>query len=197
METTGKWTVWIGHHYFEHRFSIANFNYANFNPNFIEQRVLASQDFILWAVLSIPLKGLVWVTGFVILAKGDNKLFITVEVITNLILLGLNLLFYKLYGLSGLGISIIISYFIFTVIIIAVLKAKYQFNFSKEVIVLTLKGLVALSLCLTSIKFLGYPNAYFAEAVIVVITISYSLYELNKRVNLKGILLYVKDKIKR
>lgn len=163
----------------------------------LSKEFLASQDFILWAVLAIPLKGLVWVTGFVILAKGDNKLFITVEVITNLILLGLNLLFYKLYGLSGLGISIIISYFIFTLIIIAVLKAKYQFNFSNDVIVLTLKGLVALSLCLTSIKFLGYPNAYYAEAVIVVITISYSLYELNKRVNLKGILLYVKDKIKR
>nr|WP_255702258.1 polysaccharide biosynthesis C-terminal domain-containing protein [Flavobacterium sp. WG47] len=158
---------------------------------------MASQDFILWAVLSIPLKGLVWVTGFVILAKGHNKLFLTVEVITNVILLSLNLLFYSLYGLNGLGISIIISYFIFTIIMIAVLKSKYDFNFSTDVITLTLKGLAALSLCLACIKFLGYPNAYYAQAVIVLITISYSLYELNKRVNLKGILLYVKDKIKK
>ncbi len=163
----------------------------------LSKEFMASQDFILWAVLSIPLKGLVWVTGFVILAKGHNKLFLTVEVVTNIILLGLNIAFYHFYGLNGLGISIIISYFIFTLIMIAVLKSKYQFDFSKEVIMLTLKGLTALSLCLASIKYLGFPKAYYIEAVIVLATISYSLYELNKRVNLKGILLYVKDKIKK
>lgn len=163
----------------------------------LSEEFLASQDFILWAVLSIPLKGLVWVTGFVMLAKGNNKLFIVVEVITNIILLGLNLLCYNFYGLTGLGISMIISYFIFAIIMVAVLKSKYNFNFSNDVIMLTLKGLLALSLCLGSIFYLGYPKAYFAQAVIVVITISYSLYELNKRVNLKGILVYVKDKFKR
>lgn len=163
----------------------------------LSKEFMASQDFILWAVLSIPLKGLVWVTGFVILAKGHNKLFLIVEVVTNVILLALNLVFYHFYGLNGLGISIIISYFIFTIIMVAVLKSKYGFNFSSDVVMLTLKGMIALSLCLASIKFLGFPNAYYVEAVIVLITISYSLYELNKRVNLKGILLYVKDKIKR
>jgi O-antigen/teichoic acid export membrane protein len=163
----------------------------------LSKEFLASQDFILWAVLSIPLKGLVWVTGFVMLAKGHNRLFLIVEVVTSIILLGLNLLFYHFYGLSGLGISIIVSYFIFTIIMMAALKAKYAFDFSNDVIILTLKGLFALSLCLASIKYLGYPNAYYAEAVIVLITISYSLYELNKRVNLKGILIYIKDKIKR
>jgi O-antigen/teichoic acid export membrane protein len=163
----------------------------------LSKEFLASQDFIFWAVLSIPLKGLVWVTGFVILAHGHNKLFIIYEVITGIILLGLNLIFYKFYGLAGLGISIIISYFIFTVMIIGILKAKYSFTFSNEVIALTFKSLFALSLCLASIKYLGYPNAYYAEAVIVIATISYSLYELNKRVNLKGILVYVKDKFKR
>ena len=163
----------------------------------LSKEFLASQDFILWAVLSIPLKGLVWVTGFVILAQGDNKLFLKVEVITNVILLGLNLFFYKFYGLNGLGISIIVSFFISLIIMIAVLQSKYSFRFSKEVIGLTLKSLLSLSLCLACIKYLGFPNAYYAQAVIVLITISCSLYELNKRVNLKGILIYIKDKFKR
>ena len=163
----------------------------------LSKEFMASQDFILWAVLSIPLKGLVWVTGFVVLAKGDNKLFLIVEVVTNLILLGINLLFYKFYGLSGLGISIIVSYFISIIIMIAVLKSKYAFSFSKDVISLSLISLLSLSLCLVSIKCLDYPYAFYAEAVIVLITISYSLHELNKRVNLKGILVYIKDKFKR
>lgn len=163
----------------------------------LSKEFMASQDFILWAVLSIPLKGLVWVTGFVMLAKGDNKYFLVVELITNVILLGLNMFFYTYYGLNGLGISIIISYFLFTIIMMVVLKSRYSFDFSKDVILLTLKGLFALSLCLACIKYLGFPNAYYAEIVIVLITIAYSLYELNKRVNLKGILIYIKDKIKR
>ena len=80
---------------------------------------------------------------------------------------------------------------------ITVLKSKYNFKYSKEVIVLTLKIFLSLSLCLFFIKWLGYPNAYYAESVIVLLTITYSLFELNKRINLKGILINVKTKLKR
>ena len=162
----------------------------------LSKEFLATQNFIFWAVFAIPLKGLVWVTGFVVLAKGDNKLFLTIEIIANLILLSFNLFFYKFYGITGLGISMIASYIIFIVIMITVLKSKYDFQFSNEVIGLTLKTLFSLTLCLICIKLLGYPNAYFAEAVIVVLTIIYSLFELNKRVNLKGILVYITAKTK-
>ncbi|WP_293872251.1 oligosaccharide flippase family protein [Flavobacterium sp.] len=163
----------------------------------LSKEFLVAKDFIFWSVLAIPMKGLVWVTSFVILAKGDNKLFIIVEVITNVILLIFNILFYKYYGINGLGISMLVSYFIFMVIIIAVLKSKYSFQFSKEVISLSLVSLASLSMCLICIKLLGYPNAYYAESIIVLLTIIFSLNELNKRVNLKGIILYIKDKLKR
>ena len=162
----------------------------------LSKEFLSAQDFIFWSVLAIPLKGLVWVTGFVVLAKGDNKLFLTIEIVANLILLGFNLLFYKFYGINGLGLSMIASYIIFIFIMIYVLKSKYSFQLSKEVFGLLFKGLISLSLCLIFIKWLGYPNAYFAEAVIVLGTIAYSLFELNKRINLKGILSSLKSKIK-
>lgn len=162
----------------------------------LSKEFLMAKEFIFWSVLAIPLKGLVWVTGFVLLAKGDTKLFLIVEIVTNLILLGLNLFFYKFYGINGLGISMLVSYFIFIIIMIAVLKSKYDFDFSKEVISLLMIALTSLSLCLISIKWLGYPNAYYAEVIIVLLTISYSLHELNKRVNLKGIVLYIKTKLK-
>ena len=162
----------------------------------LSKEFLGSQEFIFWAVLAIPLKGLVWVTGYVILAKGDNKLFLSIEIIANLILLMFNLFFYKTYGLSGIGISMIASYIIFIGIMITVLKSKYGFTFSKEVIGLSLQVIFSLSLCLICIKWLGYPNAYFAEAVIVLVTITYSLFELNKRINLKGMLVYLKSKTK-
>jgi hypothetical protein len=42
---------------------------------------------------------------------------------------------------------------------------------------------------------LGYPNAYFVEALIVIATCTFSLYELNKRMNLKEIVVKLKSKI--
>jgi O-antigen/teichoic acid export membrane protein len=162
----------------------------------LSKEFLAAQDFIFWSVLAIPLKGLVWVVGFVVLAKGDNKLFITIEVIANLFVLGFNLFFYKYYGINGLGISMLVSFFFSIIMMLMVLKSKYSFVFSKEVFMLLSKSLLSLSLCLVSIKWLGYPNAYFVEAIIVILTIAYSLYELNKRMNLKEIALNIKSKLK-
>ncbi len=161
----------------------------------LSKEFLAAQDFIFWSVLAIPLKGLVWVVGFVVLAKGDNKLFLTIEVIANLFVLAFNLIFYKYYGINGLGISMLVSYFFSILMMLMVLKSKYSFTFSSEVYILLFIALLSLSLCLISIKWLGYPNAYFIEAFIVIVTISYSLYQLNKRMNLKEIVLNLKSKL--
>lgn len=161
----------------------------------LSKEFLGAQDFIFWAVLAIPLKGLTWVTGFVVLAKGHNRLFLIIEVIANLILLSFNLLFYKLFGITGLGFSMVASYIIFIIIMIAVLKSKYQFMFSKELVKLFFITLLSLILCLICIKTFGFPLAYYPLAAIVLLTITFSLFELNKRVNLKDLLVYVKAKI--
>jgi O-antigen/teichoic acid export membrane protein len=161
----------------------------------LSKEFIASQDFILWAVLAIPLKGLVWVLGFIILAKGNNRLFLIVEVISNVLVLIFNILFYKYYGLIGLGISLFISYSVSIVAILSVLKVKYAFQFNKSVFFLLIKGMLSLILCLISIYLLGYPKAYFVELLIVLITFSYCIYELNKRMNIKEILLNLKSKI--
>jgi O-antigen/teichoic acid export membrane protein len=153
----------------------------------LSKEFIAAQDFILWAVLAIPLKGLSWVTGYIILAKGDTKRFLVIEIITNLTLLAFNVLFYKYYGISGLGISMLVCNILFVTLLLSVLKIKYQFRFTKEVFSLFIKAMVTLSICLICIYWLGYPNAYFAEALVVIITLYYCVYELNKRMNLKEI----------
>jgi O-antigen/teichoic acid export membrane protein len=161
----------------------------------LSKEFLSAQDFILWAVLAIPLKGVTWVLGFIILAKGDNKLFLMVETFSNLLVLSINLLFYFYFGLTGLGISLMISYAIVTTLILAIIKSKYDFQFFKAVYVIFFISMISLSLCVASIYGLGYPNAYIVEALIVIATCTYSLYELNKRMNLKEIVAKFKSKI--
>lgn len=156
---------------------------------------LPAQNFIFWAVLAIPLKGLVWVLGFILLAKGDNKLFLTVEILANLLLLGFNLICYTYFGIDGLGISMLVSYLVFIVLMLIVLKSKYTFKFEKTVYKLLIQSIVSLVLCLVSIYTLGYPRAYIVESMIVLATLWIFYKELNQRINIQGILLQLKSKI--
>lgn len=163
----------------------------------LSKEFLGSQKFIMWAVLAIPLKGLVWVVGFIILAKGKNKLFLTVEIIANLIVLCFNLLFYHLYGLTGLGISLSISYLIVTVYMLIILKRKFDFQFFKSTYKLLTISLVSLSLCLLVTLTVEVPYLYLLQFIIALSAVSYYFFELNKRVNLKEAFLKIKSKFKK
>lgn len=160
----------------------------------LSKEFLASQNFIQFAVLAIPLKGLVWVVGYIILAKGNNKLFLTVEIIANLIVLGFNLLFYHFFGLTGLGISLILSYLISSFFMLFILKNKYGFQFNFGVYKLLSLSLVTLSLCLLSVHLLENPYMYIAEILIVLFVISYFMYEFNQRISIKSILEKFKNR---
>lgn len=160
----------------------------------LSKEFMASQNFIQFAVLAIPLKGLVWVMGYIILAKGNSKLFLIVEIIANLIVLGFNLLFYYLYGLTGLGISLSLSYFIVTVMAIIILHKKYEFSFESSIYKLLLFSLGSLILCLIAIFYLPNPYRILVQILIVLIVLIFYFFELNKRMNLKEAFLKIKNK---
>ncbi|MGV3697901.1 oligosaccharide flippase family protein [Flavobacterium sp.] len=163
----------------------------------LSKEFIGSQKFIMWAVLAIPLKGLVWVVGFVILAKAKNKLFLIVEIIANLVVLCFNLLFYHLYGLTGLGISLSISYSISSVFMLIILKRKFDFQFSNSVYKLLFISLLSLSLCLIAMMTITAPYLYFLQLLIALTTVSYYVFELNKRINFKEALVKAKGKLKK
>ena len=163
----------------------------------LSKEFLASQNFIMWAVLAIPLKGIVWVVGYIILAKGRNKLFLTVEIFANVIVLCFNLLFYHFFGLTGLGISLSISYFIVTIYMLVILQRNFEFQFSKPTYKLLFTSLLSLSLCLLFVFTIAKPYLYILQIVVALVTISYYFFELNKRINLIDAFLNIKGKLKK
>ena len=160
----------------------------------LSKEFMASQNFIQFAVLAIPLKGLVWVLGYIILAKGNNKLFLTAEIIANLIVLGFNMLLYHFYGLTGLGLSLSLSYLISILFMLLILKKKYDFRFTFGVFKLLLISLLSLIMCLLAIHFLEKPYVYVAEILIVLATIWFFGYEFNKRISFKSIIEKFKNR---
>jgi O-antigen/teichoic acid export membrane protein len=158
----------------------------------LSKEFLASQNFIQFAALAIPLKGLVWVIGYVFLAKGNNKLFLTVEIVANLIVLGFNILFSHLYGLTGLGLSLCFSYIISCSFMLIILKRKYQFKFELDVFKFLFISMISLSVCLGSIHYLDTLYSYITQISIVLITVTFFIYEFNKKISLKSILQKIK-----
>jgi O-antigen/teichoic acid export membrane protein len=154
----------------------------------LSKEFIASQSFIQLAVLAIPLKGLVWVVGYIFLAKGNNKLFLTVEIIANLIVLGFNILFYHLYGLTGLGLSLCLSYIISCSFMLIILKKKHQFKFELDVFKFLFISMISLFVCLASIHCLEKTYSIIAQISIVFITVAFFIFEFNKKIPLKSIL---------
>ena len=145
-------------------------------------------DFLTWAVLGLLLKGVVWVMGFVLIAKGDNKLFLGTETIGSIYTLGLNVLFYHFYGLKGLGISMFLSYLVSVIMMSIVLKLKYDFQFTKNFMGIVILFFILLIAALWGILQLGFPYAYFTGSLVTLLSIGFAIFGLNRRLDLLGLL---------
>lgn len=153
---------------------------------------LAVNVMIYWAFLGMFFKVPAWVVGFIFIAKGKSKLFFWSELISNLYLLGLNLLGYYYGGLTGLGLSFLIAYILYLIQVYWIAKVKYGFGFHRGCI--TLFGLqFALALvCFALLHWVTAPWIYIIGVPIILISVWYSFKELDKRLNLKEILKNLK-----
>ncbi len=147
---------------------------------------------IYWAFLGMFFKVPAWVVGFIFIAKGKSKLFFWSELVSNLYLLGLNLLGYYYWGLTGLGFSFLIAYMVYLIQVYWIASVKYDFRFHREFVkIFALQFALAL-VCFALIKFITTPWMYIIGVLIILISVWYSFKELDKRLGLKEILKNLK-----
>lgn len=149
---------------------------------------------IYWAALGMFFKAASWSIAFIFLAKGSGKLFFWNELITNIYLLGFNLIGYHFWGLTGLGISFAISYFLYLIQVYVVSKIKFEFGFDREFIKIFVIQFSLAILGFISINYLDQVSAYIAGALLIGLSGAYSLNELEKRMGLVSILMKLKNK---
>ena len=87
--------------------------------------------FISWGMIGTVLRTLSWCLAFTILAKGDGKTYLWTEVASAVINLVLNIVFYRWWGLTGLGIAFLVSYLLYTVIVAVVYFKMYHLSVSR------------------------------------------------------------------
>jgi O-antigen/teichoic acid export membrane protein len=156
--------------------------------------ILYSRDFlgmvnmIYWATLGVFFKAISWSIGFVFLAKSSSKVFFWNELISNVYMLGLNILGYHFFGLTGLGISFLAGYFLHFLQLYFVSNRLYNFFLERKLIVIFCFQFLAAIFCFITTFYLEEKLAYLVNFLIIVVSISYSWRELNNRIGIKQII---------
>ncbi|WP_335974254.1 O-antigen translocase [Gaetbulibacter jejuensis] len=155
-------------------------------------KVLYSKEFLViegmitWGMMATLFQAISWSLGYVILAKGDSKLFITTSIVFNALFLAFNISGYYLGGLKGLGIAYLLYYVLHFFLLILLTKKNYRinlkFNFFKLFMLCCIHCLFTFF-----VSILVYDNIIrnFLMIIIIISSCLISLKELNKKVDLK------------
>lgn len=148
-------------------------------------KFLAIDEMINYAALGTLFKAASWSIAFIFLAKGTALLYFWNELITNIYLLGFNVIGYYFGGLTGLGISFLTAYFIYLLQVYFVSKIRFEFNFTSELFKIFGVQLFLAVIAFMLIKFIGGVYAYLFGSLVIIVSAIYSFYELDKRIGIK------------
>lgn len=150
---------------------------------------------ILYASLGLLFKAITWAIGFIFLAKRESKVFFVSEVISNAFLLLLSILGYKYFGLTGLGMSFLMSYIfsLFQVYLIA--KVKYGFTFSNSFLKIFIVQLLLAISCFLVVKLFEGFFSYIYGSLFIISSSYFTFRELDKRLDISDILSSLKNKL--
>ncbi|MDG1328173.1 MAG: O-antigen translocase [Flavobacteriaceae bacterium] len=143
---------------------------------------------VTWGILGMIFKAVSWSMGYMIIAKGDSKVFIKTAIGFNAILLLINIVGYHYGGLEGIGISFFIYYIIHFVTIRIITYYRYDFYFEKGFYKIFTFTVI---MCFLAFSITFIPSSilkYSLMSLIIVVSCWYSHKELDKKIGLKDYL---------
>ncbi len=143
---------------------------------------------VTWGILGMIFKAVSWSMGYMIIAKGDSKVFIKTAIGFNAILLLINIVGYHYGGLEGIGISFFIYYIIHFIAIRIITYYRYDFYFEKGFYKIFTFTVI---MCFLAFSITLIPSSilkYSLMSLIIVVSCWYSHKELDKKIGLKDYL---------
>ena len=143
---------------------------------------------VTWGILGMIFKAVSWSMGYMIIAKGDSKVFIKTAIGFNAILLLINIVGYHYGGLEGIGISFFIYYIIHFITIRIITYYRYDFYFEKGFYKIFTFTVI---MCFLAFSITFIPSSilkYSLMSLIIVVSCWYSHKELDKKIGLKDYL---------
>lgn len=82
--------------------------------------------FVTWAVIGTVFRAWSWCLAYVILAKSDGIVYLATELLSALVAIGLNILFYDRWGIAGLGYAYTVWYLFYLLEMLVVCRCRYR-----------------------------------------------------------------------
>jgi len=160
-------------------------------------KVLYSSKFLViismvcFGIIGMLFRAVSFSMGYILIAKGDSVMFTKTAIGFNVLSFVLNVVGYYFYGLKGLGISFLV-YSIFHFFALKVItKKSYNFYLDKKI---RFTFSICFLLCIASF-FVRYIELTILRSLLMgllcIIAIAYFLYEINREINLKEIVIAV------
>lgn len=134
---------------------------------------MAMIPFISWAVLSCVFKASSWCMAYVMLARGDGKIYLITEASDACFGLLLCIGAYSYIGLEGVGIAYILWYLLYTVIVGCVFRFRYKMRLRPSVVFLALLAFALGMASLFSMDRLPMPWNYILPACIALASLPF------------------------
>lgn len=154
-------------------------------------RVVFTTEFIAiipmacFGILAMLFRAVSWSMGYILIAKGDSKMFLKTAIGFNAVSLLFNVLGYYFYGLEGLGFSFLVYYMVHFFGLKIITKKRYGFYFDRDFYQIYL---ICILMCLATFFFRYIPNPilkYSLMLIMVVLSIIFVLFQMNKKMALK------------
>lgn len=151
------------------------------------------EGMLYWAMAGTLVKAMAWSLSYSLLAKTSAKVFFINEVIAIIISFTCNMFGYIFFGLTGFGISVVVTYLLYFIQLLLVTHHFFEFKFGKKLWqlfahlnVMVLSALL-LKVLLTEI------GGYIVGSLLLLLTGLYSLYLLDRKLGIrKSITIKVK-----
>lgn len=162
--------------------------------------LLYSKDFlpiigmITYGIMATLFKSVSWSMGFILIAKGDSKVYLITEIISNLALLFAVIIGYEISGLTGIGLGYLVYHLADLVFIKLIVTIRYKFNFYSNFNRLLCISLLKLVLIYGFFFIENIVIRYLLIALVVIFSFTFTVFVLNKHFN---IIELIKSKLKK
>lgn len=140
-----------------------------------------------FALFSVILKAIVFPIGYIILVKGDKKIFFKQALFSDILNFVFSIVLYKYYGLLGLGLAYLLNYLFYLIYVYNIAKKNYEFSFSSSCKKLIFISCILGVFAINAIYFLESFYANSLIIILIIVSIIHSYKALNDRINIKDI----------
>lgn len=163
--------------------------------------LLYSKDFLgITMMINISMLGMFfkapsWCLGYVYLGKGDSKAFFWNELLTICYSLALNILFYQLWGLTGMGVSFLLSFIIYWIQNVLVCYFRYGYKFNTNIIKILVPQLSLAILCFGCVFIENLWIKYIIGGSLLLLSIYFSYRVLRNNIDLSHIKTKINNRL--